>query len=83
MAKKASVDSEAEPRRKRRNRCITEVDKIICHVLAGAQAMQLILPYGESADLALASRQGCTLSQHQGPDNTPIHTLTHKYIDAK
>ena len=50
-AKKAGVDSEAEPRRKRRHRRITEVDKIICRVRARAQAMQLIVPVRESADL--------------------------------
>ena len=50
-AKRASVDSEAEPLRKRRHRCITEVAKIICRVRAGAQAMQLTRPHGESADL--------------------------------
>ena len=51
MAKKASVDSEAEPRRERRHRRIAEVDKIISRVRAGAEAMQLIWPDGESAEL--------------------------------
>ena len=52
-AKKASVNSEAEPRRKRhgRHRRIAEVGKIISRVRAGAETMQLIRPDGESADL--------------------------------
>ena len=50
-AKKAIANSEAEPRRKRRNRRIAEVDKIISSVWAGAETMQLIRPDGESADL--------------------------------
>ena len=37
-AKKASVNSEAEPRRKRRHRRIAEVDKIISRVRAGADS---------------------------------------------
>ena len=50
-AKKASVNSEAEPLHKRRHRRIAEVDKIISRVRAGAETLQLILPDGESADL--------------------------------
>ena len=49
-AKKATVYSEAE-QRQRRHRCITEVNKIFCRVLAGAQAKQLIQPDGELAGL--------------------------------
>ena len=50
-AKEARIGPEAEPRRKRRHRRTTWIDKIFCSVQAGAQAMQLIRPDGESADL--------------------------------
>ncbi len=50
-AKKASDDSGGEPRRKRRHRRITEIDKVINRVRAGAEAAQLIRPDEESGNL--------------------------------
>ena len=52
-AKKESIEFEAEPWHKRHHWHIAEVDKIRVNfrVWAGAQAMQLILPDGESTNL--------------------------------
>ena len=51
-ARKVPGDSEAaKPRRKRRLRRTTEIEKILTRVRAGSTAIQLIRPDGESGDL--------------------------------